>query len=496
MFLKKKTHRNKQFFKKKGFVLVPVVLATFIIGMLGIGLSSLYSGTFGVMNSAKAASQAKQFATVEGDILKVAGYDGSTDVTHDWQSLQNVVGADGANWESKVEDTGRTETSPSGDQVKVMKVSVRKNNELVSRYSEEVPLVNGADTMSRAEIQALINALQGQVDNLTNQLETLNGKVDNIQTQIDAINNQITVINTTISALQKRVEDYHTELLNSIATEKAARESADIAEVDARKAAIDKEVGDRNAAIKASTDSLNSRINVLDGQIKDLYNKVNNNSNSIIANTKNISANTNAINDIRQTMTKLRETIDTNSGSISTIKSRLDGNEFVKQGGVEKSHNNGISLSYNPSDRKLHAYYNGSEVTLGAQGGAFSKEIISDGEKELRAYVIRDEVTSGSVQDFDHGYVDVIYYVDKIELWQYNHIGNIYKLYYPGTSIVLAQVDDTKKIDYKLIAEHGFQSNDAVFDDRSEITEEVIEELASKLGWGDHFNNCEIINRF
>ena len=86
--------------------------------------------------------------------------------------------------------------------------------------------------------------------------------------------------------------------------------------------------------------------------------------------------------------------------------------------------------------------------------------------------------------------------MDKIELWQYNHIGNIYKLYYPGTSIVLAQVDDTKKIDYNLRAEHGFQSNDAVFDDRSEITEEVIEELASKLGWGDHFNNCEIINRF
>ena len=411
------------------------------------------------------------------------GYDGSTDVTHDWQSLQNVVGADGANWESKVEDTGRTETSPSGDQVKVMKVSVRKNNELVSRYSEEVPLVNGADTMSRAEIQALIDALQGQVNNLTSQLEALNGKVDNIQSQIDAINNQITVINTTIGALQKRVEDYHTELLNSIATEKAARESPDIAEADARQAAISKEVNVRNAAIKASTDTLNSRINLLDGQIKELYNKVNNNSNAIMANTNNISANTNAINDIRQTMTKLRETIDTNSGSIATIKSRLDGNEFVKQGGVEKSHNNGISLSYNPSDRKLHAYYNGSEVTLGAQGGAFSKEIISDGEKELRAFI--DDID-------DRDYVDVNYYVYKIELWQYNHIGNIYKLYYPGTSIVLAQVDDTKKIDYKLIAEHDFQPYEAMFDHYSDITEEDIEELASKLGWGDHFNNCAI----
>ena len=366
MFLKKKTHRNKQFFKKKGFVLVPVVLATFIIGMLGIGLSSLYSGTFGVMNSAKAASQAKQFATVEGDILKVAGYDGSTDVTHDWQSLQNVVGADGANWESKVEDTGRTETSPSGDQVKVMKVSVRKNNELVSRYSEEVPLVNGADTMSRAEIQALIDALQGQVNNLTSQLEALNGKVDNIQSQIDAINNQITVINTTIGALQKRVEDYHTELLNSIATEKAARESADIAEADARKAAISKEVNDRNAAIKASTDSLNSRINVLDGQIKELYNKVNNNSNAIMANTNNISANTNAINDIRQTMTKLRETIDINSGSIATIKSRLDGNEFIKNNSTE----NNIKIGWD--GKALYGMVDGNKVPLSTQGGAFS----------------------------------------------------------------------------------------------------------------------------
>lgn len=477
MFLKKKTHRNKQFFKKKGFVLVPVVLATFILGMLGIGLSSMYSGTFSVMNAGKAASQAKQFATVEGDILKVAGYDGSTDVTHDWQSLQNVVGADGANWESKVEDTGRTEISPSGDQVKVMKVSVRKNNELVSRYSEEVPLVNGADTMSRAEIQALIDALQGQVNNLTSQLEALNGKVDNIQSQIDAINNQITVINTTIVALQKRVEDYHTELLNSIATEKAARESADIAEADARKAAISKEVNDRNAAIKASTDSLNSRINVLDGQIKELYNKVNNNSNAIMANTNNISANTNAINDIRQTMTKLRETIDINSGSIATIKSRLDGNEFIKNNSTE----NNIKIGWD--GKALYGMVDGNKVPLSTQGGAFSKEIISDGGKELRAFI--DDID-------DRDYENVNYYVYKIELWQYNHIGNIYKLYYPGTSIVLAQVDDTKKIDYKLIAERDCQPYEAMFDHYSDITEEDIEEFASKLGWGDHFNNCKI----
>ena len=368
MFLKKKTQQNKHSFRKKGFVLVPVVLATFILGMLGIGLSSMYSGTFGVMNAGKAASQAKQFATVEGDILKVAGYDGTTDVTHDWQSLQNVVGADGANWESKVEDTGRTETSPSGDQVKVMKVSVRKNNELVSRYSEEVPLVNGADTMSRAEIMALINALQGQVDNLTSQLETLNGKVDNIQSQIDSINNQLTVLNTTINALQTKVENYRSELLNSIATEKAARESADAAEADARKAAINKEVNDRNAAIKASTDSLNSRMDSLASQISDLRTKVNANTASITQNSSNISANTKAINDIKQSMATLKATVDTNSGNIATIKSRLDGNEFIKNDSNDKSKK--LSLAYNESDKKLYAYYGGTEIALGTQDGA------------------------------------------------------------------------------------------------------------------------------
>ena len=378
MFLKKKTQQNKHSFRKKGFVLVPVVLATFILGMLGIGLSSMYSGTFGVMNAGKAASQAKQFATVEGDILKVAGYDGTTDVTHDWQSLQNVVGADGANWESKVEDTGRTETSPSGDQVKVMKVSVRKNNELVSRYSEEVPLVNGADTMSRAEIMALINALQGQVDNLTSQLETLNGKVDNIQSQIDSINNQLTVLNTTINALQTKVENYRSELLNSIATEKAARESADAAEADARKAAINKEVNDRNAAIKASTDSLNSRMDSLASQISDLRTKVNANTASITQNSSNISANTKAINDIKQSMATLKATVDTNSGNIATIKSRLDGNEFIKNDSNDKSKK--LSLAYNESDKKLYAYYGGTEIALGTQGDANLKIVTSKKE--------------------------------------------------------------------------------------------------------------------
>lgn len=396
MFYRKKVRptqygKHKLTYKKKGFVLVPVVLATFIVGMLGIGLSSMYSGTFSVMNSGKAASQAKQFATVEGDILKVAGYDGSSDITHDWQSLQSVVGADGANWESKVEDTGRTETSPSGDQVKVMKVSVRKNNELVSRYSEEVPLVNGADTMSRAEIQALVNALQGQIDNLTSQLTALNGRVDYVQSEVDSINNQIQVINTTINALQNRVENYRNELLKSIATEKAARESADAAEANARKAAINQEVTDRNnainnaitgeanarnAAIKASSDSLNKRMDGLLSQIEQLRKDVNGNTDKILKNTRDIQANTTAINAINRDMTALKTTVEGHSKSIDAIKNRLDSNEFIKN----NTTGNNIKIGWD--GKALYGMVDGNKVPLSTQDDDIKHTILDYSKRE------------------------------------------------------------------------------------------------------------------
>ena len=97
--------------KKKGFVLLPVVLATFIMGMLGIGLASMYSGTFSTMNAGKAASKAKDFATIEGNDVKLNGYDTASSRTHDCEPLSDLVGPDATGWQSQVETSSTATTN-------------------------------------------------------------------------------------------------------------------------------------------------------------------------------------------------------------------------------------------------------------------------------------------------------------------------------------------------------------------------------------------------
>lgn len=142
--------------KRKGFVMLPVILAAIIVGLLGVGLSSLYSGAFSTLSAEKEAREAQDILDVEKEIIKALGfndYENGLDenrVTEDsWISMKDILGNEkGSQWEYKlvtVPDSAGNSVRPVGSsdaeaQLRVVKVSVRKKGDTISRASAEVPL--------------------------------------------------------------------------------------------------------------------------------------------------------------------------------------------------------------------------------------------------------------------------------------------------------------------------------------------------------------------
>ena len=125
--------------KRKGFVMLPVILATFIVGLLGVGLTSIYSGAFATMSASKVANDAQNVAAVEKEILQALGYDGYKPELTDFKSMEEVLGDKNTDWEYSVQKVSE-KTNSDGSNIAVVKINVRKKGDSVIRYSEEVPL--------------------------------------------------------------------------------------------------------------------------------------------------------------------------------------------------------------------------------------------------------------------------------------------------------------------------------------------------------------------
>lgn len=391
--------------KKKGFVLLPVVLATFIMGMLGIGLASMYSGTFSTMNAGKAASKAKDFATIEGNYVKLNGYDTASSMTHDWESLSDLVGPDATGWQSKVE-TSSTATSADGNQVKVMKVAVKKDSDIASRYTYEVPVVQGKDSYTKAEIDAMMSVVNGNFTKVNNRIDAMIEDTNNIKTQINNLYADMDSLNKNLDKLHTLVENYRTSLLNSINgvqgnldAEIAARKAADASESSARQSAdnalnkrcdnIDGKIKDLQGALSNTQErvkSLEGRVSSLEGRTKNLEDRASALESGLDAETKaRIAADksiTDELHSVRDNLTEkykaLKTSVDDIGGKVKNmskdVKANTDNiasiNELLKNSFVfNGKHNTGISLAYDATQKKMRAYYNGQEVPLGSQCG-------------------------------------------------------------------------------------------------------------------------------
>lgn len=335
--------------KRKGIILINAVLASIIVGLVGIALASIYSGMFSTMSAGKAGSQGEQMASVESSVIKMKGYDESDSVTHDWKDMSDLVGEDGKNWESKV-TLERTKTTDDGNTVKVMKVAVRKTGDLISRYSAEVPLVEGLDVYNKDEIDQMFTTLNSQISQLSSDLDAFKKETaDNFTNIINNINQ----INANLDDLQKMLNaetqarvDADKAISNELSNETKARQDAD--------AALSNQID----SLKSSLTDLQSALNTEISNRQDADKTLQGNIDSEAAARKE------AINNLQaQINSKYEELYNLYKG----LKSRLDGNEFVKS----KDALNNIALKYEQKDgestKSLHGYVDGVEVPLASQ---------------------------------------------------------------------------------------------------------------------------------
>ena len=361
--------------KRKGIILINAVLASIIVGLVGIALASIYSGMFSTMSAGKAGSQGEQMASVESSVIKMKGYDESDSVTHDWKDMSDLVGEDGKQWESKV-TLERTKTTDDGNTVKVMKVAVRKTGDLISRYSAEVPLVEGLDVYSKDEIDQMFTTLNSQISQLSSDLDAFKKETaDNFTNIINNINQ----INANLDDLQKMINaetqarvDADKAISNSLSNETKARQDAD--------AALSNQIDSLKSSLTDLQSALNTEISNRQAADKTLQGNID----------SEAAARKEAINNLQaQINSKYEELYNLYKG----LKSRLDGNEFVKS----KDALNSIALKYEQksgeSTKSLHGYVDGVEVPLASQNKA-SKTVADISVSGTKLHVSYSDGTS------------------------------------------------------------------------------------------------------
>ena len=374
--------------KRKGIILINAVLASIIVGLVGIALASIYSGMFSTMSAGKAGSQGEQMAAVETSVIKMKGYDESDSVTHGWKDMSDLVGEDGKQWESKV-TLERTKTTDDGNTVKVMKVAVRKTGDLISRYSAEVPLVEGLDVYSKDEIDQMFTTLNSQISQLSSDLDAFKKETaDNFTNIINNINQ----INANLDDLQKMINaetqarvDADKAISNNLSNETKARQAAD--------AALSNQIDSLKSSLTDLQSALNTEISNRQAADKTLQNNINSEANARqAADAAEAKARQDAINNLQaQINSKYEELYNLYKG----LKSRLDGNEFVKS----KDSANNIALKYEQKDgestKSLHGYVDGVEVPLASQNKGTDYQL-------KYQYYVHHYLTSGGKTHADH----------------------------------------------------------------------------------------------
>jgi len=376
-------HETAKNLKRRGFLLLEGVLLLAVLSALSVGTTAIFSGQFNTMNAGKQASQAQQYASVEGTYVRVKGYPNVDDLTHDWKDMSDLVGTeDGANWESKVE-VARTAKTDDGNEMKVIKLSVRKKGDIVSRFSEEIPLVSGLEVYTKDEIDSMFDTVDSEINNLNSDLDAFKNETASNFTNI--INN-INSINDNLETLRQMIE-----------AEKATREAAINAEHNAWMAALQNEQAARTARDAELTSQIKSLQNSLDKLQAAINTEVNQRKAADTALQNNINSEASARKAADSTLQKNIDTLQNDVNSkyselknlYNNLKGRLDGSEFVKS----KDAANNIALKYEQKDgestKSLHGYVDGVEVPLASQDKG------TDYQLKYRYYVYHYTTSAG-----------------------------------------------------------------------------------------------------
>jgi peptidoglycan hydrolase CwlO-like protein len=305
------------------------------------------------------------------------------------------------------------------------------DSDIASRYTYEVPVVQGKDSYTKAEIDAMMSVVNGNFTKVNNRIDAMIEDTNNIKTQINNLYADMDSLNKNLDKLHTLVENYRTSLLNSINgvqgnldAEIAARKAADASESSARQSAdnalnkrcdnIDGKIKDLQGALSNTQErvkSLEGRVSSLEGSTKNLEDRASALESGLDAETKaRIAADksiTDELHSVRDNLTEkykaLKTSVDDIGGKVKNmskdVKANTDNiasiNELLKNSFVfNGKHNTGISLAYDATQKKMRAYYNGQEVPLGSQTNALSDEGFSIKAGVIRANTIIGEHNS------------------------------------------------------------------------------------------------------
>lgn len=400
-------HETAKKLKRRGFLLLEGVLLLAVLSALSVGTTAIFSGQFNTMNAGKQASQAQQYASVEGTYVRIKGYPNVDDLTHDWKDMSDLVGTeDGANWESKVE-VARTAKTDDGNEMKVIKLSVRKKGDIVSRFSEEIPLVSGMEVYTKDEIDTMFDTVDSEINNLNSDLDAFKNQTASNFT--DIINN-INTINGNLDTLRQMIE-----------AEKATREAAINAEHNAWMAALQNE----QAARTARDAELTSQISSLQDSLSKLQSALNTEISQRKAEDSKLEAADNNLQqqinkevaDRKSAITTLQNDVNSKYEELknlyNNLKGRLDGSEFVKS----KDAANNIALKYEQKDgestKSLHGYVDGVEVPLASQNKASSSNIGIPDYSKVNSLIFAIKKYSGNIYEDSNLYPNPIFLADK-----------------------------------------------------------------------------------
>ena len=309
----------------KGIFLPGIVAGVFMVGLISTTVAAITATSFSTLGATKTASQAQQFGQAEAEYIKIMGYNNYASLVHERKSMEELVGEDGAKYQSKVE-VADTSTNGEGREVKVMKINVYKGNEINSRYSEEIPLVSGLDYSEKFDaINNLIDAITNRVTVLETNLADLDNRVTNAEKNINAINADLT-----------RLEELINENADAIAANRASidKNAADIETINKQIIQVKSDISDLKTDLSSLWAALNTEI-------------ANRKSGDNALQTK--------INAVKSDVASLQT-------SVATITGRLNGKEFIKN----YSKRNNISLNYEGGE--VVAYVDGTKVPLSSQG--------------------------------------------------------------------------------------------------------------------------------
>ena len=122
--------------KLKGFMVLPAVVMSILIGMLGLSFLQIYSGQFSALSANRKALQAQQYAMAEADILRNTAYDQLNSAVHDKTAISG-----GNGWLSTAQVGG--ETTINGVKQRLGTVEVYRNDSVSSPdFSFQFPLSN------------------------------------------------------------------------------------------------------------------------------------------------------------------------------------------------------------------------------------------------------------------------------------------------------------------------------------------------------------------